>query len=142
MSYTDMALDVLALIEHEQLQRPCLIGHSMGGKTAMALALGHPEAVGGVAVIDIAPERYADQFSSHVSAMRGLDVASAASRRLIRQTLLNSLDGDAPVDFLMQNLRRQNERFDWRLNLMATACLLYTSPSPRDGLLSRMPSSA
>lgn len=133
MAYTDMALDVLALIEREQLQRPFLIGHSMGGKTAMALALGHPQAVGGVAVIDIAPERYADQFSSHVTAMRGLDFAAAANRRQVRQALADSLAGDAPVDFLMQNLRRQNERFDWRLNLMATAvCMrdLCSFPQP------------
>ena len=39
MSYAEMADDVLALIERERLQRPFVIGHSMGGKTAMALAL-------------------------------------------------------------------------------------------------------
>ena len=120
MSYLEMADDVLALIEREQLQRPFVIGHSMGGKTAMALALSHPEAIGGIAVVDIAPESYADQFSSYVSAMRSLEVASAASRREIHQALADSLGADAPVDFLMQNLRRQNDRFDWRLNLLAT----------------------
>lgn len=120
MSYVEMAGDVLALIEREQLQRPFVIGHSMGGKTAMALALSHPEAIGGIAVIDIAPESYADQFSSYVSAMRSLEMASATSRREIQQALAGSLGADAPVDFLMQNLRRQNDRFDWRLNLLAT----------------------
>ena len=120
MSYAEMAGDVLALIEAEQLQRPFVIGHSMGGKTAMALALGHPQALGGVAVIDIAPEDYADQFSSYVSAMRGLDLATATRRREIRQALADSLSPDAPVDFLMQNLRHQGDRFDWRLNLLAT----------------------
>jgi pimeloyl-ACP methyl ester carboxylesterase len=120
MSYAEMALDVAALVEREGLQRPFVVGHSMGGKTAMALALLQPERVGGVAVIDIAPERYGDQFSSYVSAMRSLDVAGTASRREIRQALADSLSAEAPVDFLMQNLRRQNDRFDWRLNLLAT----------------------
>ncbi|MBT2324641.1 alpha/beta fold hydrolase [Variovorax paradoxus] len=120
MSYAEMALDVLALIEREQLHRPCVIGHSMGGKTAMALALAHPHAIGGIAVIDIAPESYAGQFSSYVSAMRSLDVAGAASRREIRQALADGLGAAAPVDLVMQNLRRQNDRFDWRLNLLAT----------------------
>ena len=120
MSYVEMADDVLALIEREQMRRPFVIGHSMGGKTAMALALSHPEAIGGIAVIDIAPESYADQFSSYVSAMRSLEVASATSRREIQQALADSLGADAPVGFLMQNLRRQNDRFDWRLNLLAT----------------------
>lgn len=134
MSYRDMALDVLALIERERLERPLVIGHSMGGKTAMTLALQHPQAVGGVAVIDIAPERYADQFSPYVSAMRGLDVAAATSRKEVRQALAHHLGGDAPVDFLMQNLRRHDERFDWRLNLLAVAmCMqdLCGFPEPR-----------
>jgi esterase len=121
MSYPDMALDVLAFIEREQLERPLVIGHSMGGKTAMALALEHPQAIGGLAVIDIAPEPYADQFSPYVAAMRGLDVAAATSRKEVQQALAHSLGGDAPVDFLMQNLRRHDERFDWRLNLLAVA---------------------
>jgi pimeloyl-ACP methyl ester carboxylesterase len=121
MSYPEMAFDVLELIERERLQRPVLVGHSMGGKTAMALALEHPDAIAGLAVIDIAPQVYADQFSPYVTAMRGLDIATAASRKEIRDTLATRLGGDAPVDFLLQNLRRQEERFDWRLNLMATA---------------------
>jgi esterase len=120
MSYVEMAHDVLALIEREQLQRPFVVGHSMGGKTAMTLALSHPHAVGGLAVIDIAPESYAGQFSSYVSAMRNLDVAGAAGRREIRRALAESLSADAPADFLMQNLRRERDRFDWRLNLLAT----------------------
>jgi len=121
MSYPEMALDVLELIDREQLLRPIVIGHSMGGKTAMALALEHPQAIAGVAVIDIAPEAYADQFTPYVTAMRGLDMAASTSRKEIRQALAVRLGGDAPVDFLMQNLKRHDERFDWRLNLMATA---------------------
>ncbi|VTU13114.1 Esterase YbfF [Variovorax sp. SRS16] len=123
MSYEEMALDVRALIAREGLERPFIVGHSMGGKTAMALALGleDPESIGGIAVIDIAPESYADQFSSYVSAMRHLDLAAATSRSEIRRALADSLVGDAPIDFLMQNLRRHKDRFDWRLNLMATA---------------------
>jgi pimeloyl-ACP methyl ester carboxylesterase len=121
MSYPEMAQDVLDLIEREQLEHPFVIGHSMGGKTAMALALLHPEAIDGVAVVDIAPMHYAGQFASHVAAMRGVDLAGAEHRRKIRQMLASRLEGDAPVDFLMQNLRRQNDCFDWRLNLMATA---------------------
>ncbi|MDM0053762.1 alpha/beta fold hydrolase [Variovorax sp. J22R115] len=120
MSYAEMARDVLALIERERLQQPFVVGHSMGGKTAMALALSHPQAIGGMAVIDIAPESYTDQFSSYVSAMRSLDGAGAVTRREIRHVLADSLGAQAPVDFLMQNLRRRNDRFDWRLNLLAT----------------------
>ncbi|SEB22545.1 alpha/beta fold hydrolase [Variovorax sp. YR216] len=120
MSYAEMAGDVLALIEREQLHRPCVIGHSMGGKTAMALALSRPHAIGGIAVVDIAPESYTGQFSSYVSAMRGFDMAGAAGRREIRQALADRLGAATPVDILRKNLRRQDDRFDWRLNLLAT----------------------
>jgi len=102
MAYPDMALDVLALIEREQLQQPILIGHSMGGKTAMALALEHPQAIAGVAVIDIAPERYGDQLSPYLTAMR-------------------HLSAETPMNFPAPSLRGHEERFDWRINLMATA---------------------
>lgn len=101
--------------------RPILIGHSMGGKTAMTLALENPMAASGLVVIDIAPECYADQFSPYVIAMRGFDLATVTSRKVMHQTLAHELACDAPIDLLMQNLRRHSERFDWRLNLMATA---------------------
>ena len=119
MSYADMAQDVAALIAREGLQQPFVIGHSMGGKTAMALALAQPKDIAGLVVVDIAPEAYADQFSSYVSAMRSLDVAAAGSRRELQQALAASLGPSAPVDFLLQNLQRHNERFDWRMNLLA-----------------------
>lgn len=143
MSYTDMARDVLALIEREQLERPLVIGHSMGGKAAMALALEHPQAISGVVVIDIAPEPYADQFSPYVAAMRGLDVAAATGRKEVRHALGHSLGGSAPVDFLMQNLRRHDERFDWRLNLLAVAmCMQDLCAFPEQLLRRRYPGPA
>jgi pimeloyl-ACP methyl ester carboxylesterase len=132
MSYGAMARDVLALIECERLQQPLVIGHSMGGKTAMALALEQPQAIAGVAVIDVAPEQCGDQFSRYVTAMRGLDTAGASGRKEARQALEQSLGGDAPVESLMQNLRRHDERFDVRLNLLAVAmCMQELCAFPR-----------
>jgi len=116
-----MARDVLALIERERLDRPFVVGHSMGGKTAMTLALEAPDAVAGVAVIDIAPERYGDQFSPYMTAMRGLDLAAALGRQEASAALARGLDGDAPMDFLLPKAWRHDERFDWRLNLLAVA---------------------
>ncbi|ROZ75091.1 alpha/beta fold hydrolase [Ramlibacter sp. WS9] len=121
MSYTAMARDVLTFIERERLHRPVLVGHSMGGKTAMALALTHPDAIAGIAVIDIAPVTYPDQFSPYVAALRGLDLASASRRKEIRRALAVRPGPDAPLDLLIQNVRNHEARFDWRLNLMATA---------------------
>ena len=80
MSYLQMADDVRALIEWEQLHLPAVMGHSMGGKTAMALALLYPELLSRLIVVDIAPVCYADRLSMTAEAMRAVDTVAAASR--------------------------------------------------------------
>lgn len=75
MSYTDMAADVAAFIREKQLA-PChLLGHSMGGKVAMQLALDTPELVNRLVVADIAPVQYPPH---HDHVLAGLDAVAAA----------------------------------------------------------------
>lgn len=121
MNYLTMASDVQALIEREGLDAPTLIGHSMGGKTAMALALLSPDLVGRLVVVDIAPVSYVDRFSGYLDAMRGLDLLAIASRAEVQSRLASCMPGQGVVDFLMQNLVPRNEHFDWRINLQAIA---------------------
>jgi pimeloyl-ACP methyl ester carboxylesterase len=99
MNYIDMARDVQALITREQLQQPHVIGHSMGGKTAMALALLYPECVGRLTVVDIVPASYGDRLSPYMSAMRHMAL-------------------------IPQKLGMPNEHFDWRCNLQAIGASL------------------
>ena len=63
MDYVEMAEDVLQLIDRLELKRPMVMGHSMGGKVAMALALRHPARIAGLIVFDIAPVSYADTLT-------------------------------------------------------------------------------
>jgi esterase len=58
MTYHDMALDVLQVLDAQKLQQVVLVGHSMGGKVAQALSLLHPHRVAGLVVLDIAPVSY------------------------------------------------------------------------------------
>ena len=58
MGYPAMAEDVLAYLDRHALANPILLGHSMGGKAAMTLALRHPECLRALIVADIAPVRY------------------------------------------------------------------------------------
>lgn len=118
MDYVAMAGDVLALIERQGLERPSLIGHSMGGKVAMALALLQPELVDRLIVVDIAPVQYADRLSVFAEAMRTVDTLHVASREEVRQRLATQLpEAAGVVPFLMQNLVARNSHFDWRINL-------------------------
>ena len=118
MAYGEMADDVLQLCDRLGLKAPAVMGHSMGGKTAMALALRHPQRVGRLIVVDIAPVSYADTLTPFAEAMRGADVVAAATRADVQARLRQAVPDPAVVPFLMQNLVLQNDHFDWRLNLI------------------------
>ena len=118
MDYLEMADDVLQLCDRLGLKAPAVMGHSMGGKTAMALALRHPLRVGRLIVIDIAPVCYADTLTPFAEAMRSADVIAAATRTEIQGRLRQTVPDPAVVPFLMQNLVMHNHHFDWRLNLL------------------------
>jgi esterase len=124
MDYLAMADDVLQLIARLRLERPAVMGHSMGGKTAMALALRHPSSVSRVIVVDIAPIRYADTLTPFAEAMRTADVVAAASRAEVQRRLQHTVPDAGVVPFLMQNLVTRNDHFDWRLNLLAISAAM------------------
>jgi len=137
MDYAEMAADVLQLIERLRLDRPTVLGHSMGGKTAMALALRHPARVGRLLIVDVAPVSYADTLTPFAEAMRGADVIAAASRAEVQRRLQQSVPDGGVVPFLMQNLVTRNDHFDWRLNLLAISLsmpALCAFPSPLLGM--------
>jgi pimeloyl-ACP methyl ester carboxylesterase len=87
MDYVEMAEDVLQLIDRLELKRPMVMGHSMGGKVAMALALRHPARIAGLIVVDIAPVSYADTLTPFAEAMRSANVMAAASGAEVQRRL-------------------------------------------------------
>jgi esterase len=85
-----------------------LIGHSMGGKTAMVLALRHPELVARLLVADVSPVAYstARDFVTYVSALRGLDLSRIHDRDDAEALLEPAVPSPTIRSFLLQNLRR------------------------------------
>lgn len=121
MTYPLMAADVRSFIERTALGPVTLIGHSMGGKTAMRLALGAPSLIERLVVVDIAPADYEHGFGAYVEAMQAIDVAALSSRGEVDDRLAATVP-EAPVRaFLLQNLVRQDQGFSWRPNLDALA---------------------
>jgi pimeloyl-ACP methyl ester carboxylesterase len=120
MGFADMAEDVAAFIAERGLQSSALIGHSMGGKAAMVLAVTRPEAVGRLVVVDIAPVTYPhDRFGGLVDALTALD-PSHIRRRAEAEERLAAVVRDAPTrQFLLQNLVEKGGKFEWRINLTA-----------------------
>lgn len=119
MTYPDMASDVAAYAERRGLI-PCdVLGHSMGGKTAMTLALTRPELVERLIIVDIAPVSYAgaNDHSGQIAAMRSLDLSILSHRAEIDRHLASGLPDPVLRAFLMQNLVRDGSHFRWRINL-------------------------
>ncbi len=108
-SYEDMADDLAALID-----APVdVLGHSMGGKAAMVLALKYPHKINRLIVADIAPVAYAHTQMGPIDAMRSVDLMNVASRAEAAAQLQGLEPG---VDtFLLQSLDLKEKR--WRLNL-------------------------
>ena len=121
VGYAAMAEDVRAFIESFGLEPAIVIGHSMGGKVAMRLALEYRDLVDRLIVADIAPVAYQHSFDDYFDAMRGIDLGAAKRRADVEQALEPSIPERSIRSFLMQNLVRDEGGFAWRLNLDALA---------------------
>ena len=119
MSYQQMAEDVVRFFDGNELENVILLGHSMGGKTAMQLALQFPDRIAALIVVDIAPVCYDHQQKQLklIEAMQGLHLAAEMSRSDIEKKLALKIPEKRLLSFLMTNLYRQNGQFQWRIGL-------------------------
>lgn len=124
MSYPQMAADVRAYIEQNALGPMTVIGHSMGGKTAMRLALDAPSLVERLVVVDIAPVDYDHSTGEFVEALRALDLDGVSSRNVVDECLAADVSEPAIRAFLLQNLVRGEMGFSWRANLDALSAAM------------------
>lgn len=119
MNYDLMAKDLLNLLAHLQLTNVVLIGHSMGGKTAMTAAAMKPEIVEKLIVIDIAPVDY--QHNWHDSVFQGLFAvkqAKSASRQEAKIVMAPYIDSEAIQQFMLKSFDANSAEF-FRFNLTA-----------------------
>ena len=119
MSYQQMAEDVVRFFDENELENVILLGHSMGGKTAMQLALQFPDRIAALIVVDIAPVCYDHQQKQLklIEAMQGLHLEAEMSRSDIEKKLALKIPEKRLLSFLMTNLYRQNGQFQWRIGL-------------------------
>jgi pimeloyl-ACP methyl ester carboxylesterase len=119
--YPAMAADLAETIAAEAGGRADVLGHSMGGKAAMALALTTPDRVGRLIVADIAPVAYDHAHGDYVAAMRGVDLARVTRRSDAEPMLAAAIPSPALRAFILQSLVVEEGRAAWRLNLDAIA---------------------
>lgn len=117
MDYPSLAADLLALMDSLQLESATLIGHSMGGKSAMWLALNHPERVERLVVADIAPVSYPRRFEQIFQGLSEVPLEGLAGREAADLSLSRRVSERAVRQYLLQNLVKGPDGWHWRFNL-------------------------
>jgi esterase len=141
-SYPAMALDLLELMESEKIKKASIMGHSMGGKTAMLFSAMFPEKVDKLIIVDIGPGGYAniDQHSPQVLAhlnivnsLLSIDFEKFSSRVQIDKELALTIKDDTVRQFLMKNVHRNPDNtFSWKLNIKAISNAMPAIMGPVD----------
>lgn len=141
MRYDAMAADVAHYIRQNKLKAPTVLGHSMGGKVAMSLALTTPEQVGRLIVADISPVPYQREgrssFLDYIDAMIALDLGPITRRSEADKAMAEDISDRAVRGFLLQNLilDEATNGFRWRCNLKALSdhmADVLDAPEPSD----------
>jgi pimeloyl-ACP methyl ester carboxylesterase len=116
MNYSVMAADVAQLLYRLELDDCAILGHSMGGKVAMTLALQNPDLVARMIVADIAPVAYHHHYDDLINPILALPLETLESRTQADQLLRQNIPEDQLRAFLLQNLVRESSGWRWRVN--------------------------
>lgn len=116
--YSVMSDDIFRYAREHNLDRFFLLGHSMGGKTAMTFATQHPEMVAGLLIADIAPKYYPPHHQQIINGLRAVDLNKVNSRGDAEDMLAEHIKIKGIRQFLLKNLyRKQGNDFGFRFNL-------------------------
>ena len=120
--YPSMASDVVGFIDQHKIENPVLIGHSMGGKVAMNVAVAHPERLSKLIVVDIAPKEYDMRHYTILEGLLAIPIHEISTRDEADEALAAYVEEPDVRMFLLKNLQRKPEGgFKWKLNLEAIA---------------------
>ncbi|MAC47520.1 alpha/beta fold hydrolase [Oceanospirillum beijerinckii] len=119
MNYHAMAADLEQFMVAQQIEQAHIIGHSMGGKVAMQLALNHPERIAKLIVADIAPVTYEHGHDDVIAAFYAVRAAGGVASRKEGDVLMSEYVKELGVrQFLMTNLeKKETGKLEWRVGL-------------------------
>jgi esterase len=122
MNYPLMAADIEEVFVARGIESATVIGHSLGGKTAMQFALQFPDRVEKLVVVDMAPRAYAPAHEKIFAALLALDLSKFQDRRQIEDALAPEIPDLVLRRFLLKNLGRNSAgEFFWKMNLRGIA---------------------
>ncbi len=122
-SYKAMSGDVLELMDNNSISKAILLGHSMGGKVAMQLAINNPERIESLIIVDIAPKDYRQnkniaQHKEILKSMLKIDLSILKKRDDLKDQLSAYLSNDFTYQFVAKNLKRDKQQgFAWKINI-------------------------
>lgn len=119
--YEAMVADLVEFMKDQGLASAHVLGHSMGGKTAMHLALAHPERVDRLVVADMAPRAYPPSHDMIFDALHSIDPAKYGSRQEIDRALAQKIRDTGTRQFLLKNLAHDpaSGGYTWQMDLEA-----------------------
>ncbi|GAB4107658.1 alpha/beta fold hydrolase [Echinicola sediminis] len=116
--YKAMVDDLAGFMTSQSLESAHIMGHSMGGKTAMNFALKYPNKTKKLIVADIAPRYYAPHHQSILAGLNAIKMDSLKSRKEADEILAEHISEAGIRQFLMKSLGRdENRKFTWKINL-------------------------
>ena len=117
MNFEVMSNDLLKYLQFHEISEVILMGHSMGGKTAMNFTLKYPDLVSKLIVVDISPKYYSVSFDLIFKVLKGINLLKISSRKQLEADLFDKLHDRSIVYFLLKNLYRSDHNFSFRMNL-------------------------
>lgn len=116
--YDVMAQDIIELMDDEGLDRAAILGHSMGGKVAMSLAMTYPSRVSRLVVVDIAPKSYPPHHQQIFEGFRSVALNTLTNRKEADEQMAKVISNIGVRQFILKNLERDDQgQFQWKLNL-------------------------
>ncbi len=115
MDYPAMADDIAALLDDLGVQACPIVGHSMGGKVAMRLALDRPNRVERLGVVDIAPVSYSSRHRDIFTALNGLPLKQIKTRKAAAEWMSTLVPEIGVRQFLLTNLVSKSGQYHWRI---------------------------
>lgn len=117
-NYASLTDDLHEFLNEHNIEKPIIIGHSMGGKTAMNFAVKYPDKLSKLIIVDIVPKAYPVHHDSILEGLKAIQLQQLESRGQADEILAQFVPDPSVRQFLLKNLARdKNQNFEWRINI-------------------------
>lgn len=117
MDYLSLSQDIINVMKHLNIEKTSILGHSMGGKIAMEVALSSPEKVDKLIIADISPVTYPAHHNHIITGLKSINLNLVKNRKDADKQLAHYVDEMAVRAFLLRNLTAKNGQYTFKCNI-------------------------